>query len=184
MRSSDATRYQLGLLRQAGSLIVPLSASRPHGTCESAMNAASSAGRSAAKDSANFSRSRNRKPSWGGRIGGTGALGGRVGDQRVDRLAGVGCERRDVDDAGDLVVHPGFRDDDAAVGVADEDRRAVLLVEDVVGGLDVALERERLVLHDADVEAVRLQDVVDALPAGAVDEASVNENHIAHVSHG
>ena len=68
--------------------------------------------------------------------------------------------------------------------MADEDRRAVLLVEHVVGGLDVALERERLVLHDADVEAVRLQQVVDALPAGAVDEAAVDEDHVAHFSHG
>ena len=32
---------QLGLLRQAESLIVPPKASTPHGTCESAMNAAS-----------------------------------------------------------------------------------------------------------------------------------------------
>jgi adenylate cyclase len=43
MRSSVAIRYQLGLLRQAGSLIAPPSASKPHGTCESAMNAASRA---------------------------------------------------------------------------------------------------------------------------------------------
>src|SRR5215204_6555010 len=43
IRSSVATRYQLGLLRQAGSLTVPPSASTPHGTCESAMNAACSA---------------------------------------------------------------------------------------------------------------------------------------------
>src|SRR3954453_4244290 len=75
IRSSVATRYQLGLLRQAGSLTVPLSASTPQGTCESAMNAANSAGTSAANDSANFSRSRNRKPFSGGRIGGTGAPG-------------------------------------------------------------------------------------------------------------
>src|SRR3954447_6944070 len=47
MWSSVATRYQLGFVRHAGSLIVPLSASTPHGTCESAMNAASSDGRAA-----------------------------------------------------------------------------------------------------------------------------------------
>ena len=40
------------------------------------MNAACSARRSAANDAGNFSRSRNRKPSCGGRIGGTGAPGG------------------------------------------------------------------------------------------------------------
>jgi hypothetical protein len=32
IRSSVATRYQLGLLRQAGSVIVPLRASTPHGS--------------------------------------------------------------------------------------------------------------------------------------------------------
>jgi len=78
MWSSAATRYQLGFTRQAASLIVPLSASTPHGTCESAMKAASSAGRSAAKEPANFSRSRNRNPSTGGRIGGSGPSVGNV----------------------------------------------------------------------------------------------------------
>src|SRR6266540_40867 len=76
IRSSVATRYQLGLLRHAGSLIVPPRASTPHGTCESAMNAACSAGMSAANESWNLPRSKNRKPSCGGRIGGTGAPGG------------------------------------------------------------------------------------------------------------
>src|SRR5262249_60176557 len=73
--SSAATRYQLGLTRQPGLLIAPASASTPHGTCESAMNAASSGATSAANDAANLERSSNRKPSWGGRIGGTGAPG-------------------------------------------------------------------------------------------------------------
>src|SRR5213595_3073115 len=63
-------------------------------------------------------------------------------------------------------------------------RGAVLLVEHVVGGLDVALERERLVLHDAHVEAVGLQQVVDPLPAGAVHEPSVDEDDVAHFGHG
>src|SRR5688572_10384374 len=74
--SSVATKYQLGLLFQAGSLIVPPNAPTPHGTCESAMNCAFSASTSAAKDSWNLLLSRNRKPSCGGRIGGTGAPGG------------------------------------------------------------------------------------------------------------
>src|SRR2546428_13449402 len=73
--SSVATKYQLGLVRQAGLLIVPLSAATPHGTCESAMNAARSASTSAAKDARNFALARNRKPSCGGRNGGTGAPG-------------------------------------------------------------------------------------------------------------
>src|SRR5438132_4071892 len=74
--SSVATRYQLGLVFHAGSLMVPLRASTPQGTCESAMNSAFSLATSAAKEAANFSLSRNRKPSCGGNIGGTGAPGG------------------------------------------------------------------------------------------------------------
>lgn len=76
MWSSVATRYQDGLFCQAGSETAPARASTPQGTCESAMNAASFSGTSAAKDAANLSRSRNRNPSWGGRMGGTGAPGG------------------------------------------------------------------------------------------------------------
>jgi hypothetical protein len=68
--------------------------------------------------------------------------------------------------------------------MADENRRAVLGVERVVGGLDTALKRQRLVLHDAHVEAVRLQQVVDALPAGPVDETTVDEDDVVHISYG
>src|SRR5436190_3317742 len=74
--SSMATRYQLGFVLQAGSLIAPLSASTPHGTWESAMNAAASALTSAANAARNFALSRKRYPSCGARIGGTGAFGG------------------------------------------------------------------------------------------------------------
>src|SRR6185295_3661538 len=71
-----ATMYQLGLFFHAGSLIVPPSAAAPHGTWESAMNAAVPGSTSPANDAANFALSRKRKPSSGGRIGGTGAPGG------------------------------------------------------------------------------------------------------------
>src|ERR1700730_426740 len=74
--ASVAIRYQLGLALHAGSLIVPLRAATPHGTCESAMNAAVSASTSAAKEAGNLALSRNKKPSCGGSIGGTGAPGG------------------------------------------------------------------------------------------------------------
>src|ERR1700752_5541146 len=89
--SSVTTRYQLGLVRHAGSVISPPSALSPHGTCESAMNAAFSAGKSPAKEAANFARSRNRKPSCGGRIGGTGAPGGGflISDETDSPLSGA-----------------------------------------------------------------------------------------------
>jgi hypothetical protein len=76
MRSSFATRYQRGFDLQPGSLTVPSNAFTPHGTCESAMKAAVPGSMSAANEAANFPQSRNRKPSFGGRIGGTGAPGG------------------------------------------------------------------------------------------------------------
>src|ERR1700740_2134540 len=74
--SSVVSRYQLGFALHAGSLIAPLMAPMPHGTWESAMNAAFSGSTSAAKEAGNFALSRNRKPSCGGSIRGTGAAGG------------------------------------------------------------------------------------------------------------
>src|SRR4030081_427342 len=74
--SSVATRYQLGLVFHAGSLIAPPSASTPHGTWESAMNAAFSGSTSPANDAGTLALSRDREPSCGGRIGGTAAPGG------------------------------------------------------------------------------------------------------------
>src|SRR2546428_13141338 len=75
IRSSVATRYQLGLVRHDAAVTSPLSALRPQGTCDWAMNSASGASTSAANEAANFALSRNKNPSWGGRIGGTGAPG-------------------------------------------------------------------------------------------------------------
>src|SRR5258705_59908 len=74
--SSVVTMYQLGFAFHAGSVIVPANASTPQGTWESAMNAALSASTSPANDSWNLLLSRSRKPSCGGKIGGTGAPGG------------------------------------------------------------------------------------------------------------
>src|SRR6266436_4501181 len=61
--SSVETRYQLGFVRHAGWVIAPLSASTPHGTCESAMNEATSGLTSAANAVGNLALSRNRYPS-------------------------------------------------------------------------------------------------------------------------
>src|SRR5437868_2983033 len=74
--SSVVTKYQLGFVFHAGSLILPLSASTPQGTLESAMKAAASGFTSPANEAGNFALSRKRYPSCGGRIGGWGAPGG------------------------------------------------------------------------------------------------------------
>src|SRR6266702_523505 len=74
--SSVVSRYQLGFVLHAGSPTAPLMAPKPHGTWESAINAAFSGSTSAAKEAGNFVLSRSRYPSCGGKIGGTGASGG------------------------------------------------------------------------------------------------------------
>jgi hypothetical protein len=109
--------------------------------------------------------------------GGHGVARLRILDQRVDGLALVGREGRDVDEAGDLRVVARLRDDRAAGGVPGEDRLAILLGEHELRRRDVVGERQRGVLHDAHVVAVLLHDPVDALPPGAVDEPAVDEHH-------
>src|SRR5689334_25363648 len=74
--SSRTWRYQLGLDFQAGLVTALPSASRPHGTWESAMKAAVLGSTSPAKEAGNLALSRNRYPSLGGKIGGTAAPGG------------------------------------------------------------------------------------------------------------
>src|SRR5205823_1407258 len=123
---------------QAGSVTAPSSASTPHGTSESAMNAACRAGRSAAKEAANFSRSRKRYPFCGGRMGGTGAPGGGSAMSVLTDSPFVGGERGDVHQRRDLRVVAGLGDDRAAVGVADQYHRPVLGVDDLPGGFNVA----------------------------------------------
>src|SRR5580692_1009748 len=75
IRSWVTSKYQLGLFLHAGLEIAPLTASFPHGTCESAMKAAFLGSTSAAKEAANFSLSNDRNPFSRGTIGGTGAPG-------------------------------------------------------------------------------------------------------------
>src|SRR6185369_14635436 len=73
--SSVTTRYQLDFVFHAGVVTAPLRASNPQGTWEFAMNSALSGGTSPANESANFALSSMRKPSTGGKMGGTGAPG-------------------------------------------------------------------------------------------------------------
>src|SRR6185503_7307102 len=73
--SSVATRYQLGLAFHEAALTAPWRASTPQGTWELARNAARSGATSPANDAANLPLSSIRKPSTGGRMGGTGAPG-------------------------------------------------------------------------------------------------------------
>ena len=101
-----------------------------------------------------------------------------IGDERVHRLALVRREGRDVDERRHVGIGASLGDHRPAVGVADENDRLALRVDDALGRGHVAFERQRRILDDADVVAVLLQDVVDALPAGAVHETAVNENDV------
>jgi hypothetical protein len=99
----------------------------------------------------------------------------RVGDQRADRFALVGSEGGDVDEPGDLRVGAGFGDDDAAVRVTDEEDGPRLGGDRAPGERHVDRQRGGRILDDGDLEAVVLQQGVDAFPPGAVDEAAVNQ---------
>jgi hypothetical protein len=67
--------------------------------------------------------------------------------------------------------------------VADEDRRAVLLVEYAAGHRHVVVEGQRRVLDDADIESLLREEAVDAFPARAVDESAVDKRHVLCVGH-
>ena len=100
----------------------------------------------------------------------------RIGDQRVHRLARIWRERRDVDERCHVRIVARLGDHCSAVGMADEDDRLDLRVDHAPDRFDVTFERQRRVLHDADAVVVLLQEAVDLLPSGAVDEAPVHEN--------
>ena len=79
-----------------------------------------------------------------------GAAGRRVARSVAGfRLALVRRVGGDVDQPGDVRVGPRLGDDRAPVAVADEDRRAVLLVEDASGGRDVVGQPGQRLLDDA-----------------------------------
>jgi hypothetical protein len=68
--------------------------------------------------------------------------------------------------------------------MADKNRRTVQFVEHVGRGLDVALERQRLVLHDAHAESIRREQVIYVSPAGPIHEPAVDKNYVLHTGHG
>src|SRR6266403_1286039 len=76
----------------------------------------------------------------------------------------------------------GFSDYRSPVGMANENRRSVLRCKNSLGNCYVVLQRYRRILDDADLIAVPLQDFVDALPAGAIHKATMDENDVIHGS--
>jgi hypothetical protein len=96
------------------------------------------------------------------------------------RFAHVRREGRHIDQTRDLRVGAGFGDDDAAVGMADENCRAVLPGQHSVHRRNVIPQRGQRDLDDANMVAAVGQDVVDAAPAGTVGEGTVDEQDVVH----
>ncbi len=107
-----------------------------------------------------------------------GSAGRRIGDQRRNGLAFVGCKCRDVNDGFYLLIRTGFTDDDAAIGVTDKNDRAILLGNRALGDGDIIGQRGGRILDDADVVTVLFQNVIDTLPAGTIDETTVDKDDV------
>jgi hypothetical protein len=89
----------------------------------------------------------------------------------LHRLARVRHKGRDLDERRHVRIVTRLSDHRPAIGVADENDRFALRVDDALRRIYVAFERKRGILDDADAVAVLLQLVVKAPPAGAVYEA-------------
>jgi hypothetical protein len=72
-----------------------------------------------------------------------------------------------------MVVVAGLSDDSAALGVSDQDGRAILHVEDLTGCGDVPLEGQGRVLHNADPVPVGSEQIVDLPPTGSIYKTAV-----------
>src|SRR2546422_1018532 len=86
-------------------------------------------------------------------------------------------------ETGHLRIVPGFSDYCSTVGVANENRRAVLCCQSPLGVRYVVVQRYRRILDDGDPVAVSRQDLVYGSPSRAVHKATVNQDNVVHHSH-
>jgi hypothetical protein len=122
--------------------------------------------------------SRKRKPVLGREDRGNGSARRGILDQRCDGLTRVRREGRDVDQPCDDRVVAGFRDDHPAVGVADQNHRAILLRQGQARHAHVIGQGGRGILDDADVEPLLLQPSIHAEPARTVHEPAMDEDDV------
>jgi hypothetical protein len=99
-------------------------------------------------------------------------------DHAEQRFACVRHEGRDVDEARDILRFAGFGDDDAAIGMADKDRRPVLPREHALRGGNILGKSRQRVLNDAYREAAFGQDVGNTSPARPVGPGAMDEDDI------
>ena len=118
-----------------------------HGTCESAMKAASSARTSAAQEAANLSRSRKRNPFSGRRIGAP-VPRVRIGDQIPPRPANASRQqngllrgRHGPEDDQDEVAGPGNRQRDLSTFPGAQRQSPSAYRQRRDGGLQIGLQR-------------------------------------------
>ncbi|SIT41657.1 hypothetical protein BN2476_300114 [Paraburkholderia piptadeniae] len=103
---------------------------------------------------------------------------GELLQQLTAGFAGVGLQCGHIDERTDLRVHTCLRDHRAAVAVTDQHHRALLLINDAPGGIDVLGEARERLLHDRHMVTILDQDVVDGPPAGAIHQCAVNNDNI------
>src|SRR3954462_3142216 len=89
----------------------------------------------------------------------------------------VGC---DVDQSDNRWIHPSFRNCGSPVAVTDKNARSVLKSEGPLGRSHVFFKRRLRLLNDANVVAILHENVVNALPAGTIRPAAVNQNNISN----
>src|SRR5438128_8561296 len=105
-------------------------------------------------------------------------------EKRPERLALVETECGDVDEAHHArCVRAKRRDDLTAVGVSDDDRRAVLELEYLAQPRDVVGERAERELRRSDLEPFCLEALDDVAPAGPVGPGAMDENDVRPVVH-
>ena len=182
IRSSVATRYQLGLIRHAGSVIGATQRSDAPGNLRVGHEPGLLGAQVGGERVVELVAVEEQEPVAWRQDRRDGCSGRRIGDQGVHGLALVRGEGGDIDEGCHVVVRAGLGDDCSTVGVTDEDDRAVLVVQDEPGRGDIALEGQGRVLDDADGESFLDEEVVDPLPAGAVHEAAVDEDHVLDVT--
>src|SRR5207302_9507514 len=96
----------------------------------------------------------------------------------------VEAEGGDGDEADDVRwVRSEGRDDLAAVGVSYDDGRAVLELEYLAQPRDVVCERAERELRRSDLEAVCLELLDDAAPAGPVGPGAMDKNDVGPTIH-
>lgn len=97
------------------------------------------------------------------------------GDEIFSGIRGAGG---DVHQGADLRIDPGFTDHGAGIGMADQHRRAVLLIKHALGGGDVVGHRGQWVLYRGDVQTGGLQPRNYLGPARTIGPGTVHQHDV------